>query len=119
LIRAVANKRLDLSEDEYSYFLTLKDEFGEAEFRGIFETDRNGIITMVSPPVKNPTSLGILFFLLNVMMNQRLRNVGVSIAELKKNQQNVAEINSVDNILERIEMLERKVRIILETTANV
>ena len=118
MIRAVANKRLDLNDNEYEYFLSLKDQFGENELKGVFTTDNNGIITSVSPPVDRQMSLGLLFFLLNVMMNQKLRQFGSSLTDLKKNQQKVENINSVLNIVERLEALETKVKIILETTRH-
>ena len=118
MIRAVANKRLELSDDEYSYFLSLKETFGESELKGVFSTDKNGIITSVSPPIDKQISLGMLFFLLNVMMNQKLRQFGSGLIDLKKNQQKVADINSAVNIVERLEELEKKVKIILETTRH-
>lgn len=73
MIRAVANKRLDVSDEEYSYFKTIKAEIGVDSFRGLFSTDDNGIITTITPPADKSTPMISLFFILNVMMNQRVR----------------------------------------------
>ncbi len=100
MIRAVGNKRLDLSDDEYAYFLLLKKEYGQEQFSGLFKTDKNGIITSVMPPHNRQLSMGVLFFLLNVMMNQRLRI-------LDKKIKKVDEYLVVNNIVERLERLEK------------
>ncbi len=73
MIRAVANKRLDVSDEEYSYFNTIKEEIGTHSFIGLFSTDKNGIITAITPPPDKTTPMVSLFFILNVMMNQRIR----------------------------------------------
>jgi hypothetical protein len=73
MIRAIANKRLDISNDEHSYFKTIKEEIGIDSFRGLFATDDNGIITAITPPTDKSTPMVVLFFVLNIMMNQRLR----------------------------------------------
>lgn len=106
MIRAVDNKRLDLSEEEYEYFLKLTDKFGSGDFSGLFKTNKNGQITSIAPPVDKKISLGVMFFILNVMMNQRLRALSDLVEENSKN--NVAENNVVDNIKERLERLEAR-----------
>ena len=73
MIRAIANKRLDISDDEFSYFKSIKTEIGIDSFRGLFSTDNNGIITTITPPPDKATPMVVLFFVLNVMMNQRVR----------------------------------------------
>ena len=73
MIRAIANKRLDISDDEYSYFKDIKKEIGIDSFRGLFSTDNNGIIVSITPPLDRSTPMATLFFILNVMMNQRIR----------------------------------------------
>lgn len=73
MIRAIANKRLDISDEEYSYFKDIKKEIGIDSFRGLFSTDNNGVITSITPPLDKPTPMATLFFILNVMMNQRVR----------------------------------------------
>ena len=63
MIRAVGNKRLELSDGEFKYLCKLRERFGEGEFVGLFETDKNGMILSVNPPVDKKTSL--LIFLLD------------------------------------------------------
>ncbi len=75
LIKAIDNKRVSLSQDEYKYFLELKNKFGDDEFRGLFNSDNNGNITSITPPLERPSSFVIIYFLLNVMLNQRLRMI--------------------------------------------
>ncbi len=107
MIRAVDNKRLDLSDEEYSYYLGLVESFGKDEFVDLFSTDKNGQITSINPPLDRQISMGVMFFVLNVMMNQRLRALG---RVVQKNEKNVVESSRVDNIEERLEGLEQKLR---------
>ena len=101
MIRAVGNKRLDLSDSEYKYYCDIKDKFGESDFVGLFKTDKNGIITSVNPPMNKNISFGVLFFLLNIMMNQRIRTLDGKINKVDK-------FLEVHNIVERLENLENK-----------
>ena len=107
MIRAVANKRLDLNDNEYDYYLDLKNQFGEDDFRQIFDTDKNGIITAISPPVDRSVSLGILFFMLNIMMNQRLRMLDDKIAKILVFEKNIDMLGMLPNIVERLDKIEK------------
>ena len=106
MIRAVNNKRLDLSNEEYSYYLKLVESFGAEEFSGLFETNKNGQIISITPPVERKISLGVMFFTLNVMMNQRLRALSAVVKE--NSEKNVAENLAVHNIEKRLALLEAK-----------
>ena len=110
MIRAVDNKRLDLNAEEYKYYLSLVEKFGDQDFVGLFTTDRNGQITSIAPPVDRQISLGVIFFILNVMMNQRLRALG---SLVEKNEKKVAESCSGDNIQERLERVEEQLQALL------
>jgi hypothetical protein len=79
VIRAVANKKLYLNNFEYNYLLEIYNAFGDDCFRGIFETDDDGRLISIEPSLESSTPLAIIFFLLNVMMNQRLEAVDVLI----------------------------------------
>lgn len=109
MIRAVGNKRLDLSESEYSYFLSLKEAVGANHFVGLFETDKNGLITAVMPPVNKGINIMVIYFVLNIMLNQRIRLLEGS---MKKVEDFVDQISILPNMLERLErveaMLEKK-----------
>ncbi len=69
--------------------------FGEDSFRGLFQTDLAGNIAGISPPLDKPTPQPVLFFLLNVSFNQRMRQV-------ERFVQKVADLE------ERIKTLEQK-----------
>lgn len=74
MIRAVNFKKLDLSDEEFAYYLSIIKEFGEGVFENAFDTDEDsGFITLVKPPMNNTIPIGVVFFLLNVMLNQRMR----------------------------------------------
>jgi hypothetical protein len=115
VIRAVNNKRLDLNAEEYEYYLSLTEKFGHQDFVGLFTTDKNGQITSIAPPVDRQISLGVMFFVLNVMMNQRLRALG---SLIEKNEEKVAESCSGDNIQERLERVEKQLQAILGEKAQ-
>jgi hypothetical protein len=75
MIKAVANKKLDLSDDEYKYILDLQNLFGKEIFNGLFISDDYGIIQSVTPSLERSVPMAVIFFTLNIMMNQRLRNI--------------------------------------------
>ena len=94
MIRAVANKRLDLSDEEYEYFMLLKESIGDDPFRGLFLTDKNGIITSITPPINRAIPMVSMFFLLNVMMNQRLRDIDDGISKIKELEDRINALES-------------------------
>jgi len=79
MIRAVANKPLELSDVEFQYYLLLVEAFGQNIFQDTFVSDEepnsptHGWITMVTPPFNGQLPMGVIFFLFNVMLNQRVR----------------------------------------------
>ena len=73
MIRAVGNNRLFLSKDEYEYYLELIKFVDKSEFNSLFISDNDGNIIFIQPDPKKPVSLVVLFFLMNVMFNQKLR----------------------------------------------
>mgnify|MGYP001221850059 CR=1 FL=1 len=86
MIRAVGNKRLDLSDSEFEYYNELISHVDKSEFNGIFSTDQNGIILNVMPSPDKNSSLIVYFFLLNVSFNQRLRKLDSIIGNKYQNQ---------------------------------
>ena len=103
MIRAVDNKRLFLTDPEFKYYKSLVEEFGEEQFKGLFETDKDGYILSISPPLDRNISMGVLFFTLNIMMNQRLTSA--------KNffEKKIATMDSETNILEKVAALEERI----------
>jgi hypothetical protein len=110
MIRAVANKRLDLSSEEYSYFKDIRGKVGEDDFRGLFSSNKNGIITSVTPPVDRKTPMVILFFLLNVMMNQRIRMLDFKLSDVEEMDNKIKGIISDNGLISRMEYVEEKMK---------
>jgi hypothetical protein len=75
MIRAVANKFLEVTEDEYRYILELQGAFGDDAFNSLFQSGDDGIITAVTPRLDKPVPMAVVFFTLNIMMNQRLMSI--------------------------------------------
>lgn len=92
MVRAIANKRLDLSDEEYAYYLKLEKVFGSDIFRGMFDSDSDGKITAITPHPNQPTAMAVIFFLLNTMMNQRLRGIDDGLIRLSDLEERVAKI---------------------------
>jgi hypothetical protein len=89
MIRAVANKPLDLVDDEFAYYMQITEAYGANVFQDTFETDeeasslQHGWITMVTPPFNKNLPMGVIFFLFNVMLNQRARKVDQMITKFE------------------------------------
>tara|TARA_B100000131_G_scaffold322655_1_gene377432 strand:+ start:3568 stop:3870 length:303 start_codon:yes stop_codon:yes gene_type:complete len=73
--KAIANKLLDITSDEYKYIVELQEAFGEDVFLGLFTSNDEGIVTSITPNVNRPVPMAVVFFILNIMMNQRLRDI--------------------------------------------
>ena len=92
MIRAVGNKRLDLSDKEYEYFISIKDTIGEDDFRGLFDSDKDGRIVAITPPINRKISMICIFFLLNVVMNQKFRDIDDGISAIKDLEKRIAAL---------------------------
>ena len=92
MIRAVGNKRLFLDNNEHRYYLELKSSFDEKYFNGLFTSDNDGIITAVTPSATKQTPIILIFFLLNVMMNQRLRKIDDGVSRLSLLEEKIDKI---------------------------
>lgn len=79
MIRAIANKPLELSDNEFIYYQQIVEAFGEGVFQDAFEVDDNesslyyGFITLVKPSMNKSLPIGVILFLMNCMINQRVR----------------------------------------------
>jgi hypothetical protein len=80
-LRVVDYKQIDMTDEEFEYYEKLVQEFtlgtysGKEQFRDIFEADGEGCITFIHPPIKKQVAWSVLFFLQNLMINQRLRRI--------------------------------------------
>jgi len=100
LIKAIANKRVELSNEEFEYFKLLSNIYGQDSFRLLFETDNNGIITSISPPLDGQTPMAIVFYMLNVMFTQRIRLLDRKLSRLDELEKKVDRITSMAKISE-------------------
>lgn len=94
MIKAIANKKLDLTNDEYQYYLELESNFGKEAFHDLFKTDDVGHIVAITPSPSQPTAMLLIFFLLNVMHNQKLRKLDVSISKIDALESRIAALEN-------------------------
>jgi len=95
MIKAIANKKLDLTKEEYEYYLQIEQNFGKDAFHDLFKTDESGHITAITPSPSQPTAMLLIFFLLNVMHNQKLRKIDAWVDKVDKLDQRIQEIEKV------------------------
>lgn len=80
-MKIIDNKRVDLTNDEFSMYEQICRSYDRPNFKGEylfeshFETNGEGIITFVKPPTKQYSTLEVFCFLISVMVNQHLRLV--------------------------------------------
>jgi hypothetical protein len=87
-IRVVDNKKLDMTEDEWTMYSKIVQSYttvtnkGEDLFMDLFETDSNGIIVFLKPPSKRQTSFEVFLFLMSLFQHQHLRLMHQQIDDL-------------------------------------
>lgn len=80
-LRVIDYKQVDMTDEEFEYYEKLVQEFtsgtysGKDQFRDVFEVDGDGCITFIHPPIKKQIAWAVLFFIQNLMINQRLRRI--------------------------------------------
>lgn len=80
-LRVVDYKQVDMEDEEYEYYQKLAKSFdygyykGAEQFHDVFEVDEEGCISFINPPIGKQVAWGVLFFLQNLMINQRLRRI--------------------------------------------
>lgn len=79
-IRVIDNKRVLMTDDEHSLYESICKAYdnpphqqGKALFENLFETDANGMITMLRPPTKI-CSFEVFLFVMALMTHQHLRD---------------------------------------------
>ena len=86
--RIIDYKRVDITDEEYSYYQQIVNEFsdgvysGSEQFRDTFEVDNDGLIYLIKPPLKKATPWVVIVFLQNLMINQRLRKIEDLVLEI-------------------------------------
>lgn len=87
-IRVIDNKKLDMTDDEYSMYLNIVQSYtglgtrGEDLFMDLFESNDEGVITFLKPPNKRHTSLEVFLFLMALMQHQHLRLIHQEVREV-------------------------------------
>lgn len=80
-MRIVDNKKLDLSDQEYSEYIKICRSYdrasfrGEEIFKGLFETDDAGQIVYIRPPSNRYTSMEAIIFMFVIANSQQLREL--------------------------------------------
>jgi len=80
-IQIIDHKAVDMTDEEFAYYQKLVQEFtvgmanGKDQFHDLFEVDGDGCIILIHPPIRRQIGWGILFFVQNLMINQRLRRM--------------------------------------------
>lgn len=78
-VRIVDNKKMLLTNDEYSLYENICKGYDRPNFNGKdlfqdhFEVNNDGVIIFVKPPHKKYSSLEVYTFLVSIMVNQQLR----------------------------------------------
>ena len=97
--KVIDYKKVDMSEDEYSYYKHLTEVFSDKEkniegtvyFKDLFDVDKDGFITLIKTEKSVPWA--VLFFAQQIMISQRLRSIDDINSALKK----------IDNRLKKLE----------------
>lgn len=95
-VRNIANTKILLTKEEFQYYENLVKIFGPDSFVGLFQTNNSGYITQVSPSLQKATPVPILYFMLNVSFNQRMRRLD-------------SFIDRVENFDKRLKKIEDKI----------
>lgn len=122
MIRIIDNKKIDLTDDEWSLYEQICKSYdvenrgvrGKDLFIDLFETNENGIIIFLKPP-QNYTSMEVYMFLVGIMIHQHLGIASDYIDRLAiKMDEKIKEIDlksieldkknkKIESILEKIE----------------
>lgn len=87
-LQIIDHKSVDMTDEEFAYYGKLIQEFtvgtsnGKDQFRDLFEVDGDGCIVFIHPPIRKQIGWGILFFIQNLMINQRLRRMERQVGQL-------------------------------------
>lgn len=77
--RIIANKKINITDSEFQVYQNIIESYseygGDMLFQDLFETNEDGIITMVIPPSKRKIPMEVFLFLLSVQQQQVLRRL--------------------------------------------
>ncbi|HDY68551.1 hypothetical protein LCGC14_1551960 [marine sediment metagenome] len=103
MFRIIDNKKISLTEDEFALYQKIATSYdrpnfqGKDLFKGLFETDDNGIIVFLRPPAAKYTSMEVYMFLISIMVHQHL---GIACEHVDKLGTSLAEkIKECDDVI--------------------
>lgn len=85
--RIIDNKRIEMTDDEWNLYQEICKSYdrtnfsGKELFRGLFETDENGLITFLRPPT-NFTSMEVFLFMMSLFCHQHLRQMYLKVDQV-------------------------------------
>lgn len=76
MLKIIDNKRIEMTNEEYDLYNKICSSYpkGKDLFKGLFETDSEGLIIFLIPPQKE-FSMEVVIFLQNLMIQQHLRKI--------------------------------------------
>ncbi len=100
-IRNIANTKIALTKEEFAYYESLVKLFGQESFVGLFQTTTAGYISSITPDTQKATPMPILFFLLNVSFNQRMRKLDGFVTRFEGLEKKIKRLEEKNNITEK------------------
>ena len=88
MIKGIAHRKVEITKEEFEYYQELvklctdDKNKGSDYFNDLFETDDDGVITVITPIKNIPWT--ILFFIQNLMINQHLRQYDKRMVAVEK-----------------------------------
>ena len=79
MIKIIDNKKIELTHEEVQQYEAICTSYdrpnfkGADLFKGLFDTDKNGIIINLNAPSKFYTSFEVFLWLMKIMQHQHLR----------------------------------------------
>lgn len=110
-IRIVDNKKLEMTDDEYSEYIKICRSYDRKFFRGddlfkdLFESNDDGVIIYIKSITNKQFTFEVMFFMMNLMQNQWLRlmtkQVNQTLAAVNKKmievEKKLAELNAASS----------------------
>jgi hypothetical protein len=79
MIKIIDNKKVDITEEEYELYLNICKSYDRPNFNGkdlfidLFESDNDGILTMIKPPANRGCTIEVFLFVVALYSTQHIR----------------------------------------------
>ena len=109
MLRIIDNKRIWLTDDEFKLYQEICKSYdkptmqGEELFKGLFETDANGIIVFLRPPGQKYISMEVYLFLVTIMIHQHIGAASQHVDSLSKSLD--SKMEEINKVIERANSL--------------